>query len=91
MGDQLQHLHPALPVVTGAKPGKIDGEGGVVPAVGQLGAVVDQAQRTQGRYQQQLVNVEVPELLVAIDQCSKLARALDAVAMQAQQGNARVA
>jgi hypothetical protein len=44
----LQHLHLAFPVIAAAKPREVDGEGGVGPAAGQPGAVVDEAQGAQG-------------------------------------------
>lgn len=39
----FEHLYLTLPVVAGAKPGKVDGKDGVMPTLGQPSAVVDQA------------------------------------------------
>ena len=54
----LQHIHLATPVVAAAKPGEVDGEDRVLPAAGQPGAVVDQAQGAQRLDQRQLTPVE---------------------------------
>jgi hypothetical protein len=55
----VQHVHLAAPVVAGAKPGEVDGEDRVLPAAGQPGAVVDQAQGAQRLDERQLAPVEV--------------------------------
>ena len=51
-----------------------------MPALGQPGAVVHQAQRAQRLDQRQLAPVKVAKLLVAINQRPQLAQALGPVA-----------
>jgi DNA-binding transcriptional LysR family regulator len=75
----FQHVNLAFPVVAAAEPRKVDREDRVFPALGQPGAVVDQAQRAQRLNQGQLAAVEFAELFVAINQCAQLPGALRAV------------
>ena len=53
----------AGPIIARAKPREIDREGGVLPAAGQPGAVVDEAQGAQRLYERQLAAVKRAELL----------------------------
>src|SRR5690606_9557830 len=64
------------PVALAGEPGEVHGERRVVPAPGEPGTVVDQAQAAQGFDQRQLARVEVVELVVALDQFCQLALAL---------------
>ena len=78
----FEHVDLRCPVVAGAKPWEVDGKGRVLPAAGQPGAIVDEAQGAQGFDERQLAAVEGAELLVAVDQGAQLRGALAAVAAQ---------
>ena len=78
----VQHVHLPAPVVAGAKPREVGGEDRVLPAAGEPGAVVDEAQGAQRLDERQFAAVEAAELFVAVDQRAELVRALAPVSRQ---------
>ena len=78
----VEQIHLAAPVVAAAKPGEVHRKGRVLPAAGEPGAVVDEAQGAQGLDQRQLAAVKGAELLVAVQQGGQLHRLLASVTGQ---------
>ena len=68
-----------LPVVLGVEPGKGGWEGGVFPASGEPGGIVDLAQGAQGLDQMQFAMVELLKVLVTSQHVRQLAAHVDAV------------
>ncbi len=77
-----QHVHLAAPVVAAAEPREVDREDRIAPAPCEPGAVMDEAQRAQRLDQREFAAVEIPELLVAVQQGRELLRALAPLARQ---------
>jgi len=69
-----------LPVALGIKPGKCRGKCRIIPAPGQPGSIVDQAQGAQRFNQVEFARIELLKILVPCQQIGHLPRHVGALA-----------